>query len=106
MLFTTISQGWLFLLFLSFGFAINFILLSPTLIKFKKHSTKNVIPNILVAVLIIFNSAIWWWLNLKFNYGQFRFYLLVAYFSGLWLTSTIFKYINKNKLNNDKIASR
>jgi len=104
-LFSTLNQGWLFLLFIAFAIVVNAILLSPSLITKKKLNNK-ILGNLLVTLVVIINTVLWWWLNLKLNYGEIRFYLIGAYLLGFWVIYTFFKHFHKDKNKTSKLGLR
>jgi len=109
MLFTTASQGWLFLIFASAGMMIA--LLSKIKLGSKKKkkrvfNKKNILSNIGSCLFVIGNCLVFWWLNLKLNYGEVRFYLILAYVVGFYIGNTFFALFNKNHESFDKMLSR
>ncbi len=82
LLYETLSQPAVFFIIFSIG------LLSGLLFDFKSYISflfaKNKIISILLDIVVAFLTClILYFSNLKFNYGEFRFYVLIAFFNGL-----------------------
>jgi len=108
MLFATLNQGWLFLIFTCAAMIISVLTtLFNTLIRKRiKLHLNSFFANLLVSLTIILNSAIYWSLNFLLNYGEIRLYLIVAYLVGFYLGNTIFSKLFLSSKNFDKMYSR
>ncbi len=102
MLFSTLSQGWLFLIFLIAGFCAQTMrkILQAIWAKIRKKPAnidnshhKNVWTNARLAFEILLFAIIWWWLNLKLNYGIVRIYTIIAFCGGFYLSKAIFAHL-------------
>ncbi len=103
MLFTSLNQGALFLIFASAGF-VAFIGLLPLYILCHKLKNKWCPP--LIFLLTITHGAFLWCLILWLNYGELRFYLFCAYFVGFYLGKTIFDKIHRPRQKNAILFAR
>ncbi len=122
MLFTTVGQGWLFLLMLDIGLLCAIVDEGCKLLKFQNKNQKidkniektakntqkieflapkpktkaknkdliyKIFNNIFDAVRVLIWSAIFYVSTLLLNYGEVRFYLILAFVAGFCLERTI-----------------
>lgn len=83
MLYETLSQPQIFLFVVLFGF-INGIIFD--IFKIFKNCIKNrFFINFLTFFNVFLVILIYFFVNLKFNYGEFRFYILLSFFLSLFI---------------------
>lgn len=102
MLYETIGQGQIFLVYFLIGCALGlFYFLLKKIIKFNKN---NIFKQFFLFFLIIFLFLLIFFINLYLNYGEFRFYILFSIFLGYFFVIYFIKTICKiiKKWYNDK----
>lgn len=92
MLNITVNQPLIFFIFFTFGI-VTFLIYLPL----EKLINKTKINKVLLFIydtlfcLIVFTT--FFFLLLKFNYGQLRFYIVISTLLGIFLTNKIFTFI-------------
>lgn len=83
MLYETLSQPQIFLFVVLFGFISGIIF---DIFKIFKNRIKNrFFINFLTFFNVFLVIFIYFFVNLKFNYGEFRFYILLSFFLSLFI---------------------
>ena len=83
MLYETLSQPQIFLFVVLFGFISGIIF---DIFKIFKNRIKNrFFINFLTFFNVFLVILIYFFVNLKFNYGEFRFYILLSFFLSLFI---------------------
>ena len=84
MLYQTLSQPLIILLFIIFGFLSGLLFDFFSLINYFLNNNK-ITKQIFYFLSVFPIFIIFYYLNLKFNYGQFRFYTILLFFGALIL---------------------
>ncbi len=92
MLYETLGQPVIFLILIISGFLSGFIFDFLNILK--KHIKINFFINFFAFLGVFLTIFIFYLINLKFNYGQFRFYTIFCFF----LSLTIERFISCNIL--------
>ena len=95
MLYETLSQPIIFLILIISGFFSGFIFDIINILK--KHIKIKFFINFLIFLGVFLTIFIFYLINLKFNYGQFRFYTIFCF----TLSFTIERFISCNILAKD-----
>lgn len=117
MLFTTLNQGYLATIFIFFGIIIGYLYEICLILEGFKFGFIRYVIDLIFG--LIFSLVFIFCLNL-FNFGEFRFYLLLSYFLGLFferktvgdLFQKMIKFLCKTlkniaiKLKTNKVVSK